>query len=229
MKVLITFGPSAEPIDAVRHISNLSSGELGTILAETFANAGHEVLCFRGTQSTHPPPKNVNTIIPFQTNYDLLEKICSHAHEFDLILHTAALADFTPTLVIADGKPLPAGKELGKLKSHFTDIVIHFRSAIKILPKLRELFPKATICSWKYEVDGDVQIAIQEGRKQIKKYKVDSCVVNGPAIGHQFLLLSSEDNEPLAFPGKQELAEGLLLLWGEDKPQKPGYSENHQP
>jgi len=48
MRVLITAGPSSEPIDEVRVITNRSTGELGTLLAECISQAGHTVELFLG-------------------------------------------------------------------------------------------------------------------------------------------------------------------------------------
>src|ERR1700730_630479 len=48
MRVVVTCGPSYEPIDEVRRITNFSTGELGSLLANHLAKAGCEVVCFRG-------------------------------------------------------------------------------------------------------------------------------------------------------------------------------------
>ena len=49
MKIIVTTGPSFEPIDEVRRITNFSTGELGVLLANSFAQAGAEVFCLKGT------------------------------------------------------------------------------------------------------------------------------------------------------------------------------------
>ena len=56
MKVVITGGPSSEPIDEVRLITNRSTGELGIILAQAFWQSGHQVSLFLGrlSQFRHP-------------------------------------------------------------------------------------------------------------------------------------------------------------------------------
>ena len=52
LRIVITSGPSYAPLDQVRRLSNFSTGELGTLLAEGFGEAGHNVICFRGVAST---------------------------------------------------------------------------------------------------------------------------------------------------------------------------------
>ena len=72
MRIVITSGPSYEPLDQVRRLSNFSTGELGTLLAEGFAEAGHNVVCFRGVASTFAAPMWPVEVIPFTTNDDLV-------------------------------------------------------------------------------------------------------------------------------------------------------------
>ena len=71
MHIVVTCGPSYEPIDAVRRITNFSTGELGIILANTLRNAGHTVTCLRGVSATSSPPKPQNPIRMIVCNKNL--------------------------------------------------------------------------------------------------------------------------------------------------------------
>jgi len=96
MRIVITSGPSYEPIDHVRRLTNFSTGELGTLLAEVFAAAGHQVVCFRGETSTFPPPLAPVEVFPFKTNADLeagLRRLLLK-EEVAIVFHVAALCDF---------------------------------------------------------------------------------------------------------------------------------------
>ena len=73
MKVIVTCGPSYEPIDRVRRLTNSSTGELGTLLSEGFAEAGHSVVCFRAVASTFAAPLWPVEVVPYATNDDLVE------------------------------------------------------------------------------------------------------------------------------------------------------------
>ena len=53
MKVMVTCGPSFEPIDQVRRLTNFSTGELGVHLSNQLARAGFEVFCLKGSGATH--------------------------------------------------------------------------------------------------------------------------------------------------------------------------------
>ena len=52
MRVIVTCGPSYEPIDRVRRLTNFSTGELGLLLAAALAREGHEVICLKGEGAT---------------------------------------------------------------------------------------------------------------------------------------------------------------------------------
>jgi len=56
MKVIVTCGPSYEPVDQVRRITNFSIGELGVRLCNELARAGFEVFCLKGSGAMHPGP-----------------------------------------------------------------------------------------------------------------------------------------------------------------------------
>jgi phosphopantothenoylcysteine decarboxylase/phosphopantothenate--cysteine ligase len=92
MKVIVTCGPSYEPIDQVRRLTNFSTGELGVHLSNQLARAGFEVFCFKGSGATHPGPGEQCHLSLFDTNDELLEllKQTSQAHEIEAVFHVAA-------------------------------------------------------------------------------------------------------------------------------------------
>src|SRR5271170_6402768 len=96
MRIVITSGPSYEPLDQVRRLSNFSTGELGTLLAEGFAEAGHSVVCFRGVASTFAPPLWPVEVVPFTTNDNLEHALLQTPKREDVgfVFHAAALCDY---------------------------------------------------------------------------------------------------------------------------------------
>jgi phosphopantothenoylcysteine decarboxylase / phosphopantothenate---cysteine ligase len=93
-KVLVTAGPTREYIDAVRFISNPSSGKMGIALAEAARNMGAEVTLVHGSIAV-PLPTDVKTI-PIVSAQDLFQTVSSCSKEFDVIIMAAAVSDFTP-------------------------------------------------------------------------------------------------------------------------------------
>jgi phosphopantothenoylcysteine synthetase/decarboxylase len=176
---LVTCGPAYEPLDAVRRITNHSTGELGALLCDALAVAGFSVTCLRGDMATHPAPASAE-VIPFGTNSSLLE-ILEAVEPPQALFHAAALCDFAY-----------AGEASGKIRSDTPELHLILRPAAKVLPQLRPLFPDALIVGWKYEVDGTRDDALAMGRHQIAKNNTDACVVNGPAYGQGLGLLEPD-------------------------------------
>src|SRR5271155_2633710 len=102
MRIVITAGPSYEPIDRVRRLTNFSTGELGTLLAEAFAAAGHQVIMFRGEGSSFPPPLWPVEVVPFATNEDLESSLrrLLKKEEVAIVFQAAALCDFRVKQVV---------------------------------------------------------------------------------------------------------------------------------
>lgn len=100
MRVLITAGPTREPIDAVRFISNRSSGRMGVALAQAAADAGHEVTLLLGPT---PCPADVAARVRverFESSADLERLLAEHFERCDVLLMVAAVADYRPAEVV---------------------------------------------------------------------------------------------------------------------------------
>ncbi len=93
-RVLVSAGPTQEPIDPVRFISNGSSGKMGFALAEAAAARGAEVVLVTGPTQLLAP-KNV-TVIPVVTAEDMLQALTARFAWATTLLMTAAVGDFRP-------------------------------------------------------------------------------------------------------------------------------------
>jgi phosphopantothenoylcysteine decarboxylase/phosphopantothenate--cysteine ligase len=184
MTILITIGPTQEPLDAMRILSNRSTGDLGTRLALNIAQAGHRVIAMRGTGATADPAM-LNTachrIIHFTTTRDLRQEVekLSSEEKVDAIFHAAAVSDFY----------LPF-EGTGKIPTSGKALTLTLEPTPKLLPLMRGWFPHARITGWKFEASGDRDEAIAAGRSQISSCLTDACVVNGPSYGEGFGVLS---------------------------------------
>jgi len=94
MKIVITAGPTREPIDAVRFLSNRSSGKMGYALAQAAREAGHEVTLVSGPVALHPP-EGVR-FVPVVTSDEMADAVEAHLAGADLVILAAAVADFKP-------------------------------------------------------------------------------------------------------------------------------------
>ncbi len=92
MHFLITAGPTREPIDPVRYLSNRSSGKMGYALAEAALAAGHEVTLISGPVSLRPPEKA--TVIQVETAREMFDAVASQIAKAGVAIFCAAVADY---------------------------------------------------------------------------------------------------------------------------------------
>jgi len=97
VRFLITAGPTREPIDPVRYISNRSSGKMGYAIAEAALTEGHAVTLISGPV-TLEPPRNAK-LISVSTSDEMFEAVHRHADECDICVLCAAVADYKPVNV----------------------------------------------------------------------------------------------------------------------------------
>ena len=90
--VLVTAGPTHEPLDPVRYISNRSSGKMGYALAEAAAARGAKVILISGPVNLAPP--RGCTLIPVHTAGEMRDQVFSHLEPATIIIKAAAVADF---------------------------------------------------------------------------------------------------------------------------------------
>jgi phosphopantothenoylcysteine decarboxylase/phosphopantothenate--cysteine ligase len=215
MRIVVTSGPSYEPIDKVRRLSNYSTGELGTLLAEGFAEAGHSVVCFRGVASTFAPPLWPVEVIPFTTNDDLAEGLqrLSARQEVTVVLHAAALCDFKVAQVVDDKGHVLHGD---KMSSRDGNLHLTLEPATKLIASLRRLFPASILVGWKFELDGTLDEIRAKGHRQMNDCLTDACVLNGSAYGSGFGLIS-RTGEQAHLPDRAALCR-YLIDWAERTP-----------
>jgi phosphopantothenate---cysteine ligase (CTP) len=207
MRIVITGGPSSVPIDAVRSITNQSTGELAVILAQRFQEAGNQVDLLLGRRAIFRTP-NAHF---FDTNEDLellLDRVVRR-EEVSMLLHAAALADFGVDKVVTGQSK--QSKIPAKISSSVTAVQIWLSPKAKVIARLRSLFPGAFIVGWKFESDGSTRDAVEKAVCQIKAHRTDACVVNGPAFGAGFGYCN-ENGLLHSVGSKSELAELLLRL-----------------
>ncbi len=103
-RVLVTAGPTEEPIDEVRFLGNRSSGRMGIALAEAFAARGAEVVLALGPVRVAVPPEHPRLAVRrFRTADDLLELLTRELPAAELVVMAAAVADYRPR-VRSEGK-----------------------------------------------------------------------------------------------------------------------------
>jgi phosphopantothenoylcysteine decarboxylase/phosphopantothenate--cysteine ligase len=207
MKVIVTCGPSFEPIDRARRLTNFSTGQLGILLTDRLAREGFEVFCLKGSGATCPGPGERAHLSLFDTNDDLLGllKELADSERIAAVFHAAALCDYKVKSVHdAQGHDCRSAK----IASRAGSLSLVLEPATKVISQLRALFPEAVAVGWKYELEGTVQDALSRTRRQLIENKTDACVLNGEAYGPGFALCEPSFSQ-LEFRHKGELVEGL--------------------
>jgi phosphopantothenoylcysteine decarboxylase/phosphopantothenate--cysteine ligase len=198
MDVLITAGPTREPIDPVRYIGNRSSGRMGAALASVALTAGHRVMLILGPVEIAFPAevRRIDVETAAQMHQAVLREFPSH----DLLIMAAAVADYRPIKVYPD----KLGRE-GALTIECEPTPDIAAAAAKIKR------PGQRIVGFSLETDGNLARA----RQKLARKNLELIVYN--PVG----TLNSEDvaatliwadgrEEPLAPQSKLEFANQLL-------------------
>ena len=195
MNCIVTAGPTFEPLDDVRRLTNFSTGRLGTELANFLTARGHNVTLLIGEAVTYAGERKARMVETFSTTTDLREKLKSFSgKKMGAIFHAAAVSDFafgkmfTPD---ATGKLKPF-KPSKKISTRGGTLLVELLPTPKIIAELRHRFPQTKIFGWKFEADGGREDAIRVAKRQIADCATDFCVANGPAYGRGFGLVGRD-------------------------------------
>lgn len=122
-RVLVTAGPTQEPLDPVRYLTNHSTGKMGCAIAKLAMLRGAEVTLVAGPLAVEPPP--FVEVVNIKTAQDMYDAVTGRAQDMDFIFKAAAVADYTPAEVAAD-----------KVKKKDVDLSIPLRRTRDILQYL---------------------------------------------------------------------------------------------
>lgn len=202
MNCIVTAGPTYEPLDDVRRITNFSTGRLGTELANYLVACGHQVTLLISAQATHAGERRAQRVEFFTTGAHLRKQLRALAsRKIDAIFHAAAVSDFQfgrVQLQSADGTLREVKSK--KISTRKGKLLAELVPTPKIISHLRTWFPSAMIVGWKFEAEGRRPAAIRSADQQLGRYSIDATVANGPAYGEGFGLITSDGHEHLAGP-----------------------------
>jgi phosphopantothenoylcysteine decarboxylase/phosphopantothenate--cysteine ligase len=202
MKVLITAGPTREPIDPVRFLTNRSSGKMGYTLAGAFAHEGHSVLLISGP--THLAVPDHVDFIPVETAAEMYEVVSHHLGRMDIAVFVAAVADYTP-----------ANVESQKIKKSGDTLTLELVRTADILGSARQPFGfTGTLVGFAAETEN----LEANARDKLIRKQCDLIVANDvsqPDMGfdsdqNEVLLVYSDRSELLPTASKHEISLQLV-------------------
>ena len=165
-KVLMTAGPTIEHIDPVRVITNQSTGKTGLSLASELISAGAKVTLVYGPGEEKPP--NGAKIINVLSSKEMLNAVkIELKKKFDIVIMTAAVADYIPTN--------PSKK---KIKSSKDKIEISLKKAPKIIDQIKKFQKNVLLVGFKAETNLTKNQLIKSAQKKLKESSSDMIVAN---------------------------------------------------
>lgn len=202
-KVLITAGPTFEPIDPVRGITNLSSGKMGFAIARAAAEAGAEVTLVAGPVHL-PTPRGVRRL-DVQTAQQMFDAVLPLAPQQDIVVATAAVADWRPAQMNAHKiKKKDGGKAAPVFElTENPDILAAVSASVD---------PAKTFC---VGFAAESQDLAKHAREKLERKRVPLIVGNlGPATfgrdDNALLLVDAQGERELPHNDKLSLARELL-------------------
>ena len=207
--VLITAGPTKEPIDPVRFITNRSSGKMGYSLAEAAIDAGAIVTLITGPVDIEPPMK-CNTI-PVETAKEMHEAVMHHVNKKDIYIGTAAVSDYRP-----------ARKNETKLKKDDkgSPLILELVENQDILKSVSELDERPYVVGFAAETND----LIKNAKTKFKNKGLDLVVANDvsdTSIGfdsddNAVTLITKSRNLAIGKESKRKIAKRIIKLIAEE-------------
>lgn len=164
MKVLVTAGPTQEPIDDVRYVTNASSGKMGAAIANEAMKRGYGVTLVHGpVQIKLPDCKK----IAVRTTEEMIKEVEEELkHKYGVLVSTAAISDYSPKK-----------KKKGKIKSG-QKLSLEFKTTPKLINKARKGHPDLFIVGFKAEHGMRRDELKVTAENFLKKKKLDMVVAN---------------------------------------------------
>jgi phosphopantothenoylcysteine decarboxylase / phosphopantothenate---cysteine ligase len=176
VRFLVTAGPTREPIDPVRYLSNRSSGKMGYAIAEAAIEAGHQVVLISGPVQLEPPQgAKVVSVLTADEMHNLVHTCLAGS---DVVVMCAAVADYKPAKTAAQ-----------KIKKANATLTLDLIPTIDILVSLGEMDRDFLLVGFAAETNNVEQSA----RKKLREKNCDIIIAND--VSHEKFGMESDENE----------------------------------
>lgn len=202
-RILITAGPTQEPIDPVRFITNRSSGKMGYALAEAAIESGAQVTLISGPVNIEPP-SNCN-LVAIKTAKEMYESVMHHIKGADVYIGTAAVSDYSPAH-INESKIKKDGSNAA--------MVLELKENQDILKSVSELEERPYVVGFAAETDN----LIENAEKKLKNKNLDLIVANDVSdkeIGfdsdeNEVTLITHEEKQLIQKQNKRKISKNII-------------------
>jgi len=200
VKVLITCGATWTPIDDVRVISNISTGEMGHAIAQAFKRAGANVTVIEGPV-THTLLERGIKIIKYRFFDQLAKLLKVELHKkYDIIIHAAAVSDFKLK-----------GVHKGKITSG-RPLTLRLVSTPKLIENIKVLSPESFLVGFKLEPRLGPKSIFKAVRSLFSQSGCDAVVANTLTDGYRGYIVNADGEILSKADDKQKIATALVKL-----------------
>ena len=202
LNVLVTAGPTQEALDPVRYITNHSTGKMGYAIAKAAAMRGAKVTLVSGPVELAPPP--FMEVVDVISAEDMFQAVTSRAAKQDIIIKTAAVADYRPAVVATE-----------KVKKKDGDMSIPLERTQDILKFLGEhKTENQFLCGFSMET----QNMLENSRAKLEKKNLDMiCANNLKVAGAGFgtdtnvvTIITKDEVKELPLDTKEKVASDII-------------------
>jgi len=203
-KVLVTAGPTREPIDPVRFISNYSSGKMGYAIAEYCRDLGANVRLISGPVRLNKPERI--TYKDIETSSEMFNEVMKSIDEFDVIISAAAISDYKPSDILDH-----------KHKKYDGGLTINLVRGSDILKTAKEKNKKIYAVGFSAETENIIDNAVTK----LQEKKLDLIISNeanhqkglGFESDNNEIIIIDKDKETISSSGsKKELAKIIVNI-----------------
>jgi phosphopantothenoylcysteine decarboxylase/phosphopantothenate--cysteine ligase len=166
-RIMITAGPTQEPIDAVRFITNRSSGKMGHALARVAKRRGAEVLLITGPTAIPAPRKDLH-VVHVRTAEEMREAVLTHLDRCSVVIKAAAVVDYRPR----DVHP-------GKLKKERASPSLEMEKTVDILEEIGKRKGERILVGFAAEAED----LVANARKKLAAKNLDLIIANDVNVG----------------------------------------------
>ena len=202
VNVLVTAGPTREALDPVRYITNHSTGKMGYAVAKAAAMRGAKVTLVSGPVQLPPPP--FMEVVDVVSAEDMFQAVTSRASKQDIIIKTAAVADYRPAVVATE-----------KVKKKDGDMSIALERTKDILAHLGANKKEGQfLCGFSMETENMLENSITKlVKKNLDMVIANNLKVEGAGFGtntNVVTVITRKGGEQLPLMSKDEVADKIL-------------------
>jgi len=205
-RILITAGPTWVPIDRVRVISNIATGQTGILLAGKLAKLGAKITLLLGPTEACCISNKIRLIrFKYFKELERLIKRELGTKKYDALIHSAAVSDYRPKISYKD-----------KVKSGILEWNLKLKSTPKIIDCIKKINPCIFLVGFKFEPAAKKEALIKKAKALMKRANADLVVANTVTKNKYKAYILNQKKICASLENRHSLADKLINSIGEN-------------